>query len=180
MVASTGIAFQTDYSLDGVGTDQYPGLCLRAEPLSAGIGLGKFAFARVAYMGAEAHRFRAGIAIADLVVDGARLLPLYFGYTIYQRSTSFRGGLHGKLPEVYVEASASYITSRLSTPPDYDFVGTLAVTGAVDVPIAGVGVTAGLVYLRVSAQPNHQTPGYNEFRPYVAVQASTPVIRFTL
>jgi hypothetical protein len=103
---------------------------------------------RLLHIGYQYDRVRLGLALLDFtggpVVRG---LPVTAGYTIYERPVRYFGSLYAKVPEVYVDATGSFINGDLYE--EYrkiPFMGTLELACSVDGYGVGGSVAAGCYY----------------------------------
>ena len=179
LMTSSVSAFETDYALAVRDPDETPQLFFRAELIGIGPGAARWEYTKsveatvladAPHVEVEFHRVRAGLSLVDGFYTAAiSVLPMSLGYTIYERPVRYWDRLYGRIPEVYVKATARFFSSNLDPPPSYPFIGTVEAVGAVDCYGLGLSASVGLVYTVVGAVGNVY-PETRSICPFVGAQ----------
>jgi hypothetical protein len=135
--------------------DIEPSLMFRVEPLSGGLtayvyprsgnqdgGMGLAPDYALMSLDAEWHRFRLGVTALQSYFGQGSFAPVRAGYTIIDQPRNYGGRLFGKVPEVYVQATAHW--NIWNDAPPYIYAGVIEAVAAVDVYGFGASASAGL------------------------------------
>jgi hypothetical protein len=179
-MVSTVCAFDYGYSVESPDPAYQPPLSVTLELAGAGVAAGMPlaypVFGNLLYAGIEYYHVRAGLSLIDGQYGPVfTLLPISVGYTVYERPVHYWGQLYGRMPEVYVKATARVINVYFDPPPSFPFIGTLEAVGAVDCYGVGLSASVGLYYEVNGAYCPH--PAVHYVKPFVSAQIHLPIVR---
>ncbi|MCX6844712.1 MAG: hypothetical protein NTX53_20815 [candidate division WOR-3 bacterium] len=188
LMTSSVSAFETDYALAMRDPDETPQIFFHAELIGIGPGACLWkdnpsdspfeptVLMTAPYVGVEFHRARAGFGLFDGAYYAAfSVLPISIGYTIYERPVRYWGRLYGKVPDVYVKATARF-ANWSDPPPEIPFIGTMEAVCAVDCYGLGIGASVGLVYTIVGPYGSVYA-GRRYLYPFAGVQVHLGLAR---
>jgi hypothetical protein len=179
LMVSTVCAFDYGYSIASLDPADQPPLSVTLELAQLGVAtrMPLFpVFGDLLHAEVEYYHVRAGLSLIDGFYGPVyTFLPVSVGYTVYERPVHYSDRLYGRVPEVYVKATARFVNWYVDPPPSYPFIGTLEAVGAIDCYGVGLSASIGLYYEVNGAYAPH--PAVHHVDPFASAKIHLPMLR---